>query len=148
MYCNDGTGLGGTGDWRFPAPSAHDTLGRLRKRLLQMAVSMAVPHRLAAHTATNSDHNLFSDAEIVDLRSAIADFCRASGQPCDALVAPGQPFALILLESLRMIGGFPDSVLIPSLSSGVSTGVLSPLEPSGRWPPSKAGPVLGPCLDW
>ena len=39
MYCNDGTGLGGTGNWRFPPPGARDTLGRLRKRLLEMAVS-------------------------------------------------------------------------------------------------------------
>ena len=52
-------------------------------------------------------------------------------------------FYLILLESLRVIGrGFPDSVLIPSLSAGVTTGVLSPLEPSGRWSPSKAGPLI------
>ena len=39
-------------------------------------------------------------------------------------------------------------MLVPSLTAGVATGVLEPLQPSGRWPSSKAGPVLGPCLDW
>ena len=90
----------------------------------------------------------FTDGEILDIRQAISEFCRASGQPFDPLVASGQPFSLVLLESLRVIGGFPDPALLPSLTSGVATGVLAPLEPSGRWPPSKAGPVLGPCLDW
>ena len=41
-----------------------------------------------------------------------------------------------------------DAGLVPSLTSGVSTGVLKPLTPSGRWPASNSEAALGPCLDW
>ena len=77
MFCNDGTGLGGTGDWRFPPPGAHDRLGLLRKNLLEKAVALAVPHRLAAHAALASESNFFSDSEILEIRAIFLIFVKS-----------------------------------------------------------------------
>ena len=82
------------------------------------------------------------------VRQQIADFCSKSGRPASSDIAPGQPFTFNLLEELRRIGFRCDDSLIPSLENGVSTGVLSPLAPSGRWPASSSAPCLGPSLDW
>ena len=70
------------------------------------------------------------------------------GQPHDASIPPGQPFTLTLLESLRAHGKLCDAALVPALKAGVSTGVLEPLVPSGRWNPVSAEPALGPSLVW
>ena len=142
MFCNDGSGLNGTGDWRFPPAGARDTRGPLRKTILEMAVSLAVPHRLVAHSAKPSSSSIFSDGEIIRIRALISGFCKASGRPHDTNLAPGQPVALHLLESLHDVSRFPDPCLVPALLSGVDTGVLQPLTPSGRWPSSKSAPAL------
>ena len=103
MYCCDGSGLHGTGDWCFPPAGAVDTFGGLRRALLKAVVSMSLPQRLVAH-------------------SALAD-CKQSGS---TTVAPCQPFTIYLLESLRRLGGFCDPTLASSLRDGVSTAVLAP----------------------
>ena len=148
MYCCDGSGLHGTGDWSFPPAGAVDVLGPLRKTLLKTVVSLNMPQRLVAHSALESEKPLLEDAEIELVRSVVSNFCSGLGQSGCTSVAPGQPFTLDLLESLRRLGGFCDPTLVCSLRDGVSTGVLSPLIPSGRWPRSNLSPCLGPSLEW
>ena len=148
MYCCDGSGLHGTGDWCFPPPGAVYKFGSLRRSLLTATIERSLPQRIVAHSAMAAESPLLTDTETNMFRYLVADFCKASKMSSRVDVAPGQPFCLDLLESLRRVGGFCDPTLGDSLRNGVSTGVLEKLAPSGRWPSSNSVPCLGPSLEW
>ena len=70
------------------------------------------------------------------------------GWPFSTEILSGQPFALDLLESRRVVGRLVDPTLVPSLREGVPTGALDDSIPSGRWPPSRVERAFGLSLEW
>ena len=136
------------GGLECPPLGSTDMFGKLRHSPLSKAVDLKIPQRLVAHTVLESGEPPFSEVETLAIRSLVAEFCLKLGYDANVDVASGQPFVLGVLENLQSIWQFPDSSLVSSLRGGVSTGVLTPLEPSGRWPASNRSPCMGPSLDW
>ena len=72
MFCNDGTGLTGTGDWTHSRAGATDVFAPLRKTLLQTALDLALLSRLVAHSSLEKDSPLLDEGEEAQVRHVVS----------------------------------------------------------------------------
>ena len=128
----DGTGTPSSADHSLP----HDSgISKASQAWLRWAQKSNLSQRVFAHISQSRPEHPLSQEEQSE---ALAILCSALGldQASMALVSPGQPFRLVLMQALAQRIGDPDSDLPNMLAEGVHTGVFSEIKPSGRLPSS------------
>ena len=128
----DGGGLGSSADWLVPRCQV-DFFKPLRSSFRELVAAWHLCGRLQTHLAARNDFPVFSAHELDVARQEMANFLKKAGFPCSLAVREHQPFLLDMWHSLTQATRDIDVDLPQTLISGVPTGILSPIPPSGVW---------------
>jgi len=99
--------------------------------LTQLLLPASIPEiplgRIWQHISDKRDRPLFSEAEVSELRSGLAELLASFGCPCSLAVQDHQPSLLDAWRALSDLVHDIDSDLLGILAAGVSSGVVEPI---------------------
>ena len=116
----DGGGAFSQPDWSIPHEP--DSLRPLRHILLSFCGSHSIPSRLRRNIKHAVKDPLFTDEEVLLLRSLISQFFQRRGAAIDWTIPDGQPYCLHALAFLSTFISDKDPTLFAALLQGVPTG--------------------------
>lgn len=143
----DGGGITSSADWLGAgAGQAQSWLQKLKAAFAPMVDKWGLEQRLAVGFIKDGP-GMFSSKEVNQIRLIGVEFLGSLGFQVSADIAPGQPFALDILEALLVLCNDGDSALPGTLRQGVPTGVDVAIEPCSVYAPEDRECKLQVCED-